>query len=94
MNQLGGTLVASLAKAGGIADLAICVFFLTYREAIKQGLFPRLPQWQAFALLCLLLIIVTALALAAIKQRKFSTPACAVAERSELSWRKGKKGGR
>jgi hypothetical protein len=47
-------------KAGGIVSFALILVFLIYKEAIIHGLFPRLRQWQAFLLLCLLVMFVFA----------------------------------
>jgi hypothetical protein len=53
-------LLVSLAKAGGIAALAIGVLYLLYREVIKLGVFPKLSQSQGFALLCLVTLLIFA----------------------------------
>lgn len=56
-------LLPSLLKAGGIAALAIGVVYLIYREILKLGVIPRLKQWQGFALLCLLAVLVFGIAM-------------------------------
>ena len=61
-------LLLSLLKAGGIAALAIGVFYLLYREIIKLGIFPKLTQRQAFALLCLLALLVFVIAITAMRE--------------------------
>jgi hypothetical protein len=62
-------LLLSLLKAGGIAALSIGVVYLLYREIIKLGIFPKLRQWQAFALLCLLAVLIFIIAMTALKPR-------------------------
>ena len=56
-------ILPSLLKAGGIAALAIGVVYLVYREILKFGIIPKLRQWQGFALLCLLAVLIFAIAM-------------------------------
>jgi hypothetical protein len=68
---MAADMLISLLKGGGIAALAIGVVYLIYTEIVKLGIFPKLKQWQAFALLCLLAILVFVVAVTAIR---FSKP--------------------
>jgi hypothetical protein len=67
-----GDLLLPLLKAGGLAALAIGVVYLLYSQIIKLGIFPRLKQWQGFALLCLLAILVFIIAMTALRPRTTS----------------------
>jgi hypothetical protein len=62
-------LLPSLLKAGGVAALAIGVAYLLYREIIKLGVVPKLKQWQGFALLCLLAILVFVIVMTVLVRR-------------------------
>jgi hypothetical protein len=73
------TLLPYLLKASGISGLALGMLFLVYRETIKHGLFPKLRQWQAFALLCLLLIVVLTVTITTIELRAGRQSSIAVA---------------
>ena len=66
-------LLPSLLKAGGIASLSIGVVYLIYREIIKLGVVPKLKQWQGFALLCLLAVLVFVIAITVLL-RESDTP--------------------
>jgi hypothetical protein len=63
-------LLPSLLKAGGLAALSIGVVYLLYSEIIKLRVVPKLRQWQGFALLCLLAILVFAVAMTVLLQRE------------------------
>lgn len=63
-------LLPSLLKAGGVTALSIGVVYLLYREIIKLGVVPKLRQWQGFALLCLLAVLVFAIAMTVLLQRE------------------------
>jgi hypothetical protein len=43
-----------LLLSGGVSALSIGVMYLLYSALIKLGIFPKLKQWQAFVLLCLI----------------------------------------
>ncbi len=62
-------LLLNLLKAGGTSALAIGVIYLLYREIIKLGIFPKLKQWQGFALLCLLAAFVFVIAMTVLLPR-------------------------
>ena len=63
-------LLPNLLKAGGIAGLVIGVVYLIYRQILELGVIPRLKQWQGFALLCLLAVLVFATAITVLFPRK------------------------
>jgi hypothetical protein len=63
-----------LAKAGGISALAIGAAYLLYSQIIKAGVIPRLRQWQGFVLLCLLAVLIFAIAVLVLIRRDDDSP--------------------
>ena len=60
----------SLLKAGGLSALSIGVVCLIYWEIVRRDVFPKLRQWQAFVLLCLIAILVFAIAMTVLLRRE------------------------
>jgi hypothetical protein len=60
---MASEMLLSLLKAGGLAALAIGVIYLFYKQIIRLPIFPKLRQWQAFSLLCLLAFLTFAIAM-------------------------------
>lgn len=60
-------LLPSQPKIGGIVSLTIGALFLLSKECMRHGLVSKLLPWQAFTLLCLLAILLFALAFVVIQ---------------------------
>ena len=63
-------MLVNLVKAGGVSALAIGVVYLFYSAIIKLGIIQQLAQWQGFALLCLLAVLVFVVAITVLLQRR------------------------
>ena len=60
-------LLLGLYKFGGIAAVALGVFYLSLARLVRHGVIPRLKEWQAFVLICLLATFAFVITLLAIR---------------------------
>ncbi|MBD9437319.1 hypothetical protein IB223_14545 [Pseudoxanthomonas sp. PXM03] len=66
--------LVALAKACGVAGLAIGVMWLIYREILRRDIFPRLKQWQAFTIICLITVLIFAVVMTALLANRGEPP--------------------
>ena len=59
-------LLLGFCKFGGIAAVALGVLYLSLSRLVRHGVIPKLKQWQAFLVICLLATFALVIALSTI----------------------------
>lgn len=60
-------LLLGFYKFGGIAAVALGVLYLSLSRLVRHGVIPKLKQWQALLIICLLATFALVIALSAIR---------------------------